>query len=344
MALIKCPECQKDMSDTLDACPHCGFKKIKEVETVKPTANNTVCSNCGKQYYIGANKCPYCKTQNQNKVNPFSGNKGSKTTSENIGSFLGKVVKKGITITKTYPQQVLIGCIIVAIIVGGYYSINYYIDNSPSKKAATVFINSFDNSVNRVNDALESFNLLQADDLAKAGLLNVNVPAGNYFKANGITDENDVKYFGGTYKKKIEELKKLSEEISIALSALNNLKEIDKTKVTNEKVLKAYSVSFEIAKAKEKQNNLDMANKDKVEKMFESFIRNYGWAHEVKDALVRKYNFKVTDSSFVKNEYGTNLRYIISGAYSYNGSNFYVTCEIENTSSGGGFNYLVRVN
>ena len=26
MAVIKCKECGKEMSDTLDACPHCGYK------------------------------------------------------------------------------------------------------------------------------------------------------------------------------------------------------------------------------------------------------------------------------------------------------------------------------
>ncbi len=30
MALIKCEECKKKFSDTLDACPHCGFKLVKE--------------------------------------------------------------------------------------------------------------------------------------------------------------------------------------------------------------------------------------------------------------------------------------------------------------------------
>jgi len=34
MALIKCPECQKEMSDTLETCPHCGFI-IKKPEIVK---------------------------------------------------------------------------------------------------------------------------------------------------------------------------------------------------------------------------------------------------------------------------------------------------------------------
>lgn len=28
MVLMKCIECYKTMSDTLDVCPHCGFKRI----------------------------------------------------------------------------------------------------------------------------------------------------------------------------------------------------------------------------------------------------------------------------------------------------------------------------
>lgn len=70
MAVIICPECNNNMSDTLEACPHCGYK-IKNLNsnehTAKTTANHSVCTNCGKTYYIGANKCPYCKTKNQNK-------------------------------------------------------------------------------------------------------------------------------------------------------------------------------------------------------------------------------------------------------------------------------------
>ncbi len=29
MALVKCPECQKEISDTVKKCPHCGFKQNK---------------------------------------------------------------------------------------------------------------------------------------------------------------------------------------------------------------------------------------------------------------------------------------------------------------------------
>lgn len=29
MSLIKCPECNKEISNTIDSCPHCGFKLKK---------------------------------------------------------------------------------------------------------------------------------------------------------------------------------------------------------------------------------------------------------------------------------------------------------------------------
>ncbi|MBP7738998.1 MAG: hypothetical protein KA369_23710 [Spirochaetes bacterium] len=77
MALITCIECKKEMSDTLEACPHCGYKRttIQNVDKPNPEVksnlevnpNNTICSSCGKPYYKGASKCPYCKTKNVNK-------------------------------------------------------------------------------------------------------------------------------------------------------------------------------------------------------------------------------------------------------------------------------------
>ncbi len=41
MALIKCPECRREVSDTAGSCPHCGFKiqieKLKDFVPVKTT-------------------------------------------------------------------------------------------------------------------------------------------------------------------------------------------------------------------------------------------------------------------------------------------------------------------
>jgi hypothetical protein len=48
MALIKCYECSKEISDIAEACPHCGA--VKTVE----------CHECSKQISKGLNKCPHC--------------------------------------------------------------------------------------------------------------------------------------------------------------------------------------------------------------------------------------------------------------------------------------------
>ena len=67
MALIQCPECLKDMSDTLEACPHCGFKNVLLQQPIPYKNNNNFCTHCGKPYFKNASKCPYCKVKNENK-------------------------------------------------------------------------------------------------------------------------------------------------------------------------------------------------------------------------------------------------------------------------------------
>ena len=41
MALIKCPECGREVSDKAAACIHCGFPLEKELNT-KPLSNDTL--------------------------------------------------------------------------------------------------------------------------------------------------------------------------------------------------------------------------------------------------------------------------------------------------------------
>jgi len=55
MTLIKCPECEKSISDKATECPQCGYPIPK---TPKPTKN---CPNCGKKMDIDEVKCPHCK-------------------------------------------------------------------------------------------------------------------------------------------------------------------------------------------------------------------------------------------------------------------------------------------
>ena len=54
MALINCPECNKNISDTVDACPHCGFKLSNKIivtqeneKTQKPTKSVQISSKTG---------------------------------------------------------------------------------------------------------------------------------------------------------------------------------------------------------------------------------------------------------------------------------------------------------
>ena len=45
MALINCPECKKEISDTARKCPHCGYvvkSVLKDVNTNKKTIINEV--------------------------------------------------------------------------------------------------------------------------------------------------------------------------------------------------------------------------------------------------------------------------------------------------------------
>lgn len=53
MALIKCPECGKEISDKAGKCPNCG--KIFAAET-----KNKICGECGKEVEVNAEECPYC--------------------------------------------------------------------------------------------------------------------------------------------------------------------------------------------------------------------------------------------------------------------------------------------
>lgn len=64
MALIKCPECGKEISDKATYCPNCGcpskeFNTPKELsENEKPQMFN--CVNCGRPLPVGIKKCIYC--------------------------------------------------------------------------------------------------------------------------------------------------------------------------------------------------------------------------------------------------------------------------------------------
>ena len=72
MALIKCKECQKEMSDQAKTCPHCGYEN-----------NMTFCPECNKKVSIKAKICPFCgnsktklKTINDEAIKKYALTKG----------------------------------------------------------------------------------------------------------------------------------------------------------------------------------------------------------------------------------------------------------------------------
>lgn len=61
MALINCPECNKEISDKAVACPNCGFPFNEEIPKIENSGMN-VCPKCGK-FYCNHEYCPDCKTK-----------------------------------------------------------------------------------------------------------------------------------------------------------------------------------------------------------------------------------------------------------------------------------------
>ncbi len=59
MALIKCSECGKEISDKAKQCPHCGFEN-----------NIITCPECKKEIENNINTCPNCgfEIQKENKT------------------------------------------------------------------------------------------------------------------------------------------------------------------------------------------------------------------------------------------------------------------------------------
>jgi DNA-directed RNA polymerase subunit RPC12/RpoP len=46
MALIKCPECDKEISDTAKDCPSCGFHIVQKGEKTKKVGKQMMATGC----------------------------------------------------------------------------------------------------------------------------------------------------------------------------------------------------------------------------------------------------------------------------------------------------------
>jgi DNA-directed RNA polymerase subunit RPC12/RpoP/TM2 domain-containing membrane protein YozV len=72
MALTKCIDCGKEMSDNAVSCPNCGapIKDVTPQGTSDIAGGQTkYCAGCGKQMHISATTCPHCGFVSTPKVN-----------------------------------------------------------------------------------------------------------------------------------------------------------------------------------------------------------------------------------------------------------------------------------
>lgn len=76
MALVKCFHCEKEYSNSLNSCPHCGF-----------TPQIFVCPECGELYGLNNQNCPICGFALQNIQR-------TPATSEDVTNYLDSLVSK----------------------------------------------------------------------------------------------------------------------------------------------------------------------------------------------------------------------------------------------------------
>lgn len=65
MALINCPECNKEVSDKAEICPHCGYKLPKQ----EPMLQGVYCPSCLYSHTkIDIDTCPFCHIKYKDSV------------------------------------------------------------------------------------------------------------------------------------------------------------------------------------------------------------------------------------------------------------------------------------
>jgi hypothetical protein len=99
MALVNCPECNKQISDKANACPNCGYPIQSISDNIKPvseppaeelsTPTVSPCPSCGKQLSSAAEYCNFCDNHNPSfKVSAFNWLQKDKTVCRQCASIL----------------------------------------------------------------------------------------------------------------------------------------------------------------------------------------------------------------------------------------------------------------
>ena len=83
MALINCPECNKEVSDKAEMCPHCGYKLPKQ----EPMFQGVYCPSClDSSIKIDIDICPFCHIKYKDSIYGTIYDLDGCDTSRNIAS------------------------------------------------------------------------------------------------------------------------------------------------------------------------------------------------------------------------------------------------------------------
>ena len=120
MALIKCRECGKDISDESKKCIHCGAPVIKTIE----------CSECHKTYDLTTNTCPYCGKKNSSDLGI-----DVQTAKKNLKAGVKKHKVKFIVIGAVVLLLAIVGIVCAKVIPPLLVTVEEYLEQGDYEKA-----------------------------------------------------------------------------------------------------------------------------------------------------------------------------------------------------------------
>ena len=231
MAMIKCPECGKDMSDKAAACPNCGCP----IEDIKARISE-----------IEAEKAEKERAKKEEKK--------AKEVAEEIKRQQKEEAKKAITPEMKKKRVIVVGTIVVvaavAGILGWYYGIKLPKEQSYSEYLASV--NRYIDSTNEYNASINAYN-----DKAKE-IISVNEAFDSVIKsAQDLIDSGDTPFEG----EKITILNNTIKDARNIKLATPVIKEVVVVITANEELKSATKATIDAEKAKMDQTAAEYADK-----------------------------------------------------------------------------------
>ncbi len=238
MAMIKCPECGKDMSDKATACPNCGCP----IEDIKAKINEI-------------------ESEKEEKERAKAEEKKAKEIAEEIKRKQKEDAKKAVTPEMKKKRVIIAALCAVVIIIAGIFGW-YYGINLPQIQAYSSYVagvDAYNDAVSSYNESINCFN-----EKAKE-IISINQDYENAIKnAQDLVDSGDAPYEG-------EIVTTLSNTLK---DARNNkaktpeLKEIEQSANVDESLKSAPKISIDEAlsnldsKAMELTGKIDSINKE----------------------------------------------------------------------------------